>query len=89
VRGGARPAWRADGAEIFFVAPEGQLMSVSVEIRANFFQAGTPQALFPVSSESQFDVARDGQRFLISQPVQGSSDGAVTVILNWPKLLQK
>ena len=89
VRGGERPAWRADGAEIFFVAPDGKLMTVSVEVRANFFQPGTPQALFQTSPESQFDVARDGQRFLISQPVAGSSDAAITVILNWPKLLTR
>jgi eukaryotic-like serine/threonine-protein kinase len=89
VRGGDRPVWRADGAEIFFLAPDGKLMTASVEARANFFQSATPQALFQTSPDSQFDVARDGQRFLISQPVEGSSDAAITVIVNWPKLLQK
>ena len=65
------------------------MMAVPVESGADFFRPGTPHALFQTSPGAQYDVARDGQRFLISQPVEGSADAAITVILNWPKLLQK
>ena len=35
------------------------------------------------------NIAADGQRFLMTQPISDSSDTPVTVILNWPQLLKK
>jgi len=98
--GGSQPAWRADGKEIFFVAPDGMMMAVPVESGENFFRPGTPKALFQTRLEfdpavdlsrgvRQYDVTADGQRFLLNQRLPDNADAPITVVVNWPKLLQK
>jgi len=100
VAGGGQPAWRADGKEIFFVAPDGMMMSAPVESGENFFRPGTPKPLFHTSLEfdqgygvdrfgRQYDVTPDGQRFLLSQHVANGTDVPITVVVNWPRLLEK
>jgi Tol biopolymer transport system component len=85
--GGTQPRWRADGKEIYFIAPDGKLMAASVTTQGATFAPGTPVALFPASPagggtvKQQYAVSRDG-RFLISQPVE-SATAPITLILNW------
>jgi eukaryotic-like serine/threonine-protein kinase len=77
VGGGAAPAWRADGRELFYETrlPGGEgvsMMAVPVETTDDRFSAGTPKHLFtgpflffdPVKT---YDVTPDGQRFLMVQ----------------------
>lgn len=91
--GGAQPRWRGDGKELFFVSPDGQMMSVSTETATNEFRASSPKALFQTSIRTtaapiyQYDVANDGHRFLIAEPPDGTRNSAITVVLNWPALL--
>ena len=77
VAGGTEPAWRADGKELFYLAPDRYLMAVPIKASASL-QPGTPQRLFeaPVSSNisaaytrNQYVVTADGQRFLVNAPV--------------------
>jgi Tol biopolymer transport system component len=85
--GGTQPRWRPDGKELYFVAPDGKLMAVSVTASDSSFEPGIPMALFPariVSGGSalfrpQYDVSNDG-KFLINQPADESSP--ITIILN-------
>ena len=44
--GGIRPRWRADGKELYFVAPDGTLMGAPVVGKDPAFEAGTPVPLF-------------------------------------------
>ena len=37
----------------------------------------------------QYDVTPDGQRFLLNQHVADATDAPITVVVNWPKLLEK
>jgi eukaryotic-like serine/threonine-protein kinase len=97
--GGSQPTWRADGKEIFFVAPDGMMMAVPIESGENFFRPGAPKPLFrtrlafdPGSTNlvaREYDVTSDGQRFLLNQHVADSTDAPITVVVNWPKLLAK
>jgi Tol biopolymer transport system component len=98
--GGDQPVWRADGKEIFFVGPDGMMMAVPVESSENLFRPGAPKALFQTRMEvdqgiasltfgRQYDVTPDGQRFLLNQHVTDSTDAPITVVVNWPKLLEK
>ena len=64
-------------------------MAVPVESGENAFRPGTPVRLFQSTGASSFDVTPDGQRFLMTVPVSDSSDTPVTVIVNWPQLLEK
>lgn len=89
---GTQPRWRRDGKEIFYIAPGGRMMAVPVDSGPDYFRPGAPRPLFevnfdPQGSQAEYDVTRDGQRFLIAQPVAGN-DTPITVIMNWPRLLQ-
>ena len=91
--GGANPVWRGDGKEIFYLGLDGKMMSVPVESGANFLHAGTPKPLFQTrlvpGGIRQYDVTRDGKRFLLNVPSPDSGDEPITVIVNWPKLLER
>jgi Tol biopolymer transport system component len=95
--GGAEPRWRADGRELFYLAPDGRLMAVPVRTTGRF-EAGQPVSLFTcrveVSSTAQFgpagrnqyDVTPDGERFIVSEV---SGESPITVVVNWPALLKR
>jgi hypothetical protein len=90
--GGAQPRWRPDGNELFYLAMDGSLMSVSVKA-GDTFTAGTPRVLFPTrldprSLRQRYSVSPDGERFLFQAPVETAKD-AMTVVLNWPALLRE
>ncbi|MEX0878703.1 MAG: protein kinase [Thermoanaerobaculia bacterium] len=86
--GGRRPRWRRDGKELYYVAPGGSIMAVSVAPGAQW-SAGAPAVLFRVDSEIQnWDVAPDGARFLLSTPSERFQESPLRVILNWPSLLK-
>ena len=84
--GGSQPVWRADGRELFFLAPDGTMMAAPVSFDAGF-EPGTPQPLFATGvaftgNRRQYAVSRDG-RFLVNVPQQGSSGTPLTVVINW------
>ena len=85
VDGGGEPRWRADGEELFYVGPARQMMVVDIG-SAESLLPGTPRLLFdtPVGQTLHWDyvVTRDGQRFIIKQPV-GEGSSPMTVVLNW------
>ena len=83
--GGVQPQWRADGRELFYLAPDGSVMSVPVETGTEF-TAKSPVRLFTasmaaVSGVPQYGVAADGQRFLTLERVGGQT--SFTFLLNW------
>jgi dipeptidyl aminopeptidase/acylaminoacyl peptidase len=86
--GGIQPRWRADGKEIYFIAEDGKLTSVSVN-SSDTFTAGPPVALFPVvlppglgNNKQEYAVSRDG-RFLVNELAESSTVRPITLILNW------
>ena len=87
--GGTSPRWRGDGKELFYVASDGKLMSVSITSKP-VFQAGGPRPLFQLPSGFiGGDVTADGKRFLIGVPVGQSASLPFTVVLNWQTALKK
>jgi Tol biopolymer transport system component len=92
VAGGITPRWRRDGKEIFYMTPDGTIMSAAVTTKGDALEVGQVRRLFgPLNiagSSFRFDVAPDGQRFLIVPPPQASREG-VTLIQNWIAGLKK
>jgi hypothetical protein len=94
-QGGGWPKWRRDGKELFYLAPDRHLMAVSVKLDGKEPTFSPPQALFegpgvsPDNSRSQFEPSADGTRFLFNARVEDHSPVGLTVISNWPSLLQK
>jgi hypothetical protein len=88
VSGGSQPNWRADGKELFYLAPDGTLMSVDTVLGPEF-KAGQPKGLFKTAVDpstpvrSHYAVAPDGKRFLFVNPAGDSGPGGITVVLNW------
>ena len=91
--GGAQPRWRGDGREVFYRDPDGRFMAVPVSVPDGAFVAGTPRPLFAVRANptpgTHYDVTRDGQRFIASVPVEPEGASPLTLVLNWPALLQR
>jgi eukaryotic-like serine/threonine-protein kinase len=93
--GGDQPRWRRDGKELLYVSLDNKLMSAEVGTGPSF-QPGVPKSLFtgPVLGPGFFagwswDVAPDGQRFLIETAVEGVNSPVITVVLNWQAGLGK
>jgi Tol biopolymer transport system component len=87
--GGMEPSWRKDGKELFYVSGN-ELFAVDVRTETSAFEPGIPKPLFKVNLEARirrrYQVASDGQRFLLNEPIQASSP--ITVVLNWPLQLK-
>jgi Tol biopolymer transport system component len=94
INGGMLPRWRGDGKEMFFVSLDGDLMAVDIKL-GNAVSTGTPHKLFRFDgmdgyevNRNGYDVAKNGQRFLIVSPV-GELNSPITVVLNWWVELEK
>jgi len=88
IDGGSRPQWRPDGKELFYIGADSELMAVEMTPGPQP-RLGTPSPLFRTGLYSNlltFDVYRDGRRF--AMPAFERGDQAVTVILNWLRLLK-
>jgi Tol biopolymer transport system component len=85
------PRWRGDGKEIFYLAPDGNVMAAEV-VADVAFRALPAKALFQVppiflrtyvNPGAQSDVAYDGQRFLFAMPVLEALGEELNVAMNW------
>jgi hypothetical protein len=84
-QGGGEFVWSRDGNELFY-RNGNKWMAVAVNFKPEF-NAETPRALFEgpyvdVGGLS-FDVAPDGQRFLLLEPAEQPSITHLNVVLNW------
>lgn len=85
--GGQEPYWRRDGKELFYL--EGtRLMAANVQSNEQIFQAGVPQVLFELHLQvkglrSRYQVAANGQRFLVNVPLDSNLSDPITVVSNW------
>lgn len=87
--GGARPAWRGDGQELFFIS-EGKLMAAQLRKDHGRVQLGTTAALFDLpSGATHFKARSDGQRFLLVVPAGRSETQLPTAVTNWRVLAAK
>jgi serine/threonine protein kinase len=83
--GGRVPRWRRDGKELFYIGPENAIMAGEVEGKGASFNVGRSQRLFiaPVNPfASTYDVAPDGQRFVMGVSPEEESPPLV-LMFNW------
>jgi len=90
--GGWRPVWAPGGDELFFVQDgfgSRELMVVEIDDSASL-RIGTPTALFALPGEIMvnnsrdfYDVAPDGQRFLMAREVEGKIERELIRVLNF------
>ena len=85
--------WRRDGKELFYLAFDGKVYSVSVTLSVEP-RFGIPLPLLTISTEARaaihsvmgFDVSADGQRFIVVRALEAPS---LVVVRNWETLLRQ
>ena len=78
---GMEPRWSHDGSELYYLTLDGKLMAVRVQTDKGL-SVGKPSLLFqtplkgmsPIPYPTRYDVAPDGQRFLMITPVAPASN---------------
>lgn len=92
--GGTRVRWGRTGNEIFFLALDGTLVAVPVEVQPGgravapgravpLFSSGAPVAFGGGTALPSYMVSRDRQRFLMSTAPQLASTIPIKVLVNW------
>jgi Tol biopolymer transport system component len=93
--GGIQPRWRRDGKEIYFLSPEGKMMTAGVRLGAETLQSDPAHELFDFRPGSvfwtryQYDVSPDGKKFLLVSSVEERQANSMTLLLNWEKALAR
>jgi serine/threonine-protein kinase len=100
--GGAQPRWGPGAKELFYVAPDGAIMAVTVESRGTNWAASRPTRLFSGSYSTRYNQAvwaspdydtLDGKRFLMlkneAEALEGSSSTQIIVVQNWVEELKR
>ena len=85
--GGGAPKWRADGKELFYVAPNRKLMAVRI-LPGRDISVSLPEPLFDLSdfqpTLDEYAPSFDGQRFLVKLPVEPlATQTPLQLIFNW------
>ena len=87
---GASPRWRADGKELYYFDFAG-IRAVEVDGSGSAFRAGNSTLLFSMPQRGlsrEFAPAKDGQRFIVIAPSEGTSQ-SLTLVQNWTAELKK
>ena len=96
--GGDFPQWAE--SDLFFLSPDRRVMAARVAAGAAGVQIVAPQALFAVphlvdidplraAASHPFVAARDGRRFLVAERAPDPNAPPLTVVVNWPALLNR
>ncbi len=79
--GGTRPRWNRNGRELmFWDAGGGTAGLYTVTVQESPMSASAPVQLFSMFAGTTWDIAPDGQHFLIESVVEG---GTIVTVTNW------
>ena len=92
--GGSQVRWSPKGTELFYIAADDTLMTVSIRATRTDspIQLGTPQALFPTNvgttapntNRHQCNVVSpDGESLVMNSVPESSAASLLSVVLNW------
>ena len=90
--GGAQVRWRRDRKELFYIALDGQMISVPIRFASDgTLNPGEAEPLFMTrvggvvqsAQKQQYVVSDDGRKFLMSVVV-ADAPSPINLILNWP-----
>jgi Tol biopolymer transport system component len=90
--GGLHARWRDDGNELFYVDPGGILMAAGIAAKGGSIEVGAVRSLGIPTVTTRgwtYDVAADGQRFLVAARPEQKSSEPLTLVSNWTMLLKK
>lgn len=87
---GIEPRWSADGKQLYYFDSVG-ISETDVSSNGKAFQVGRSKLLFPISLPGltmEYDVTKDGKRFL-ALTLAGGSSQPLTLVQNWTAQLKK
>ena len=88
--GGARLLrWGPDGKTLFYLTADGRMMALPVQT-SPVLRTGTPTAIFTISGRPwlNFQISRDGTRFLAVVPESSADEQPMTVVVDWAASLR-
>jgi hypothetical protein len=87
--GGTTPRWARNGRELFYTNGD-RMMAVDVELGPTF-RATKPRVLFQGRYQAGYDVAPDGQRFLMVKPPAEAPTqlDKLHIVVNWSEELRR
>ena len=85
--GGQHPLWSRDGRELFYIAADGKMMAVPVQLRPSFDRK-RPVELFPaghffVNVARNYDLSPDGNGFVMVKNAGVAARQSIVVVSNW------
>jgi serine/threonine protein kinase len=80
--GGLDPRWRNDGRELFFQSTSNQILAAELDYADETLIVGADEPLFDFAGGGEYDVAGDGQKFLIVRDYDKVTT-PLTLVLNW------
>ncbi|MEP6783511.1 MAG: hypothetical protein ABI983_07565, partial [Acidobacteriota bacterium] len=82
--GGYQPRWSGDGRTLFYISYDHRLMAAPVR-SGEAFDIGKPTTLFEIAGRDwvDYDVSRDGLRFLALIPEAAVSEAPLTAVQHW------
>jgi Tol biopolymer transport system component len=87
--GGREPLWSRDGRELFYRTDDGKMIAVPVETEPAFAIAGKPKVLFSgdfrTGGRWNYDVTRDGKRFLMAEALPDAAPAEFQVWVNFAR----
>jgi eukaryotic-like serine/threonine-protein kinase len=93
--GGVQPMWRRDGKELFYWSADNGLMAVSITLKKDGVETGSPHQLFRFNNPvgivgvvSPYDFTPDGQRFVLLTTPE-DKPRTVTLLTDWTVELKK
>ena len=91
-RGGGEPHWSADGKELFFLDPDGMLMSM--EVTSGEWQRSAPTPHFrllvsEIGGKLDYSLSPDGQSIAVNVFVADPAIPPIEMVVNWPALLRR
>ena len=88
--GGGWARWSPTGKEIFYLAPNNDMVAVPFTTQGGAIQIGPPARLFAATPRAgtrldafPYDVAPDGRRFLVNTLADVPGPDILTLVINW------
>jgi serine/threonine protein kinase/Tol biopolymer transport system component len=96
ISAGSHVTWRDDGAELYYISSEGQLVAVPISTQGSSIEVKPGTNLFRIpgtidivaGSRNIYQPGRGGQRFLVAVRSEAVIP-PINVVLNWPRLLKE
>ena len=95
VSGGTQSRWSHDGKELYYIGMGKELMAVSIKTQGGKLVVSPPRMLFRTRMHAsryaifQYDVSRDGKRFLINSLPREDAAAPLTLLTNWQAQIGK